>query len=266
MISKVAIVHKPASLEAEKISKEIEEYLKLKNIHIECKELNNFDYIDESQADLVIVIGGDGTIIRASHKVNDVPILGIKVGTLGFLCETNPQNAKSVISKILTGEYYFDIRSMLDVKYMDKSYSVLNEALIISSVPSKIIYLSLSKDGIIIHKGRADGIIISTSTGASAYALSAGGAIIDPWMDIIEVVFICPFSIALRPFIFPLSSKIEITLHNHDLHGKLILDGDEVCMILDEKPVFIEKSKKQVKFIRTEPYNFYERIKDKMIL
>ncbi|MCS7097430.1 MAG: NAD(+)/NADH kinase [Candidatus Methanomethyliaceae archaeon] len=264
MISKVAIVHKHTSKEAEEISKEIGEYLKLKNIHIEYKELNKLDAIDESHADLVIVIGGDGTIVRASHKINDVPILGIKVGTLGFLCETTPQNAKSVISKILSGEYYFDVRSMLDVRYMDKSYYALNEALITSPIPSKIIHLSLLKDGIILHKGRADGIIISTSTGASAYALSAGGAIVDPWVDIIEAIFICPLSMNLRPFILPLSSKIEIILHNSN--GMLIIDGDEVCMVISEKPVIIEKSKKQVKFIRIEPYKFYERIKDKMIL
>ncbi|MDH5807294.1 MAG: NAD(+)/NADH kinase [Candidatus Methanomethylicaceae archaeon] len=266
MISKAIIIYKHTSKEAEQIGKSIGEYLILKNIDIELISLNKVNLIDKNQADLVIVIGGDGTIVRASHKINEVPILGIKFGTLGFLCEALPENFKIVIDKILSGNYYLDVRSMLNVKYMEEKYYALNEALITSSSPSKVLSLSLLKNGNIVYKGRADGIIVSTTTGASAYALSAGGAIIDPWLEAIEAIFICPLTVALRPFIFPLSSKIEIILHEDGQNGILIIDGDEVCKLRNGVPITIEKSEKSTIFIRIEPYDFYSRIKNKLTL
>lgn len=260
------MIFKHTSKEAEQISRDIGEYLISKNIDFELIPLNKIDLIDKNQADFVIVVGGDGTIVRASHKINNVPILGIKVGTLGFLCEVLPENAKIAIDKILSGNYYLDVRSMLDVKYMNEKYCALNEALITSTTPSKVLLLSLLKNGKIVYKGRADGVIVSTATGASAYALSAGGAIIDPWLEIMEAIFICPLSVALRPFIFPLSSKIEIILHESDQNGLLIIDGDEACKLRSDMPVTIEKSEKFTKFIRIEPYDFYNRIKNKLTL
>lgn len=266
MISKAIIVYKHTSQEAEQISKDIGEYLISKNIDVELISLSEINLINKNQADLVIVIGGDGTIVRASHKINGVPILGIKVGTLGFLCEVLPENAKIAIDRVLSGNYYLDVRSMLDVKYMGEKYCALNEALITSITPSKVLSLSLLKNGNVVYKGRADGIIVSTTTGASAYALSAGGAIIDPWLEAIEAIFICPLSVALRPFIFPLSSKIEIVLHEDGQNGLLVIDGDEVCKLCNNIPVIIEKSEKSTTFIRIEPYDFYNRIKSKLML
>lgn len=266
MISKVIIIYKHTSQEAERIGKDIEGYLISRKVDVESIPLSEINSIDEKRADLVIVIGGDGTIVRASHKIEGVPILGVKVGTLGFLCEVLPENAKIAIDKVLAGDYHLDVRSMLDVKYMNEKFCVLNEALITSNTPSKVLSLSLSKNGNLVHRGKADGIIISTTTGASAYALSAGGAIIDPWLDAMEVIFVCPLSVALRPFIFPLSSKVEITLHEDGQIGLLVVDGDRARELRNDVPIIIEKSEKLTKFVRIAPYNFYDRIKSKLTL
>jgi NAD+ kinase len=260
------IVHKRKSLEAERLSKDIGKYLESNHISVEYIDLDKFDRIDRNIADLVIVIGGDGTLIRTIHKVEEVPILGIKFGAIGFLCETTPENAKNTIDKILAGNYYLDKRTLLSVEYLDKNYVVVNETLITASKTSKIISFSIFKNEKLVYNGKADGLIVSTVTGSTAYAFSAGGCIIDPELDVIELVMICPLSIITRPFIFPGSCKLKILLQKNDYDGLLIIDGDEVCKISYDAPIKIEKSNKFALFIRTEPFDFYKRIKEKIIL
>ncbi|MCC6012956.1 MAG: NAD(+)/NADH kinase [Candidatus Verstraetearchaeota archaeon] len=260
------IIHKQKSQEAEKISRNIGNYLELNNISVKYVVLDDIDKIDKNDADLVIVVGGDGTIIRTIHKVEEIPILGIKYGAIGFLCETTPENAKNTIDKILAGNYYLDKRTLLNVEYLGKNYTVVNEVLLTASKISKIISFSIFKNEKLVYSGKADGIIVSTVTGSTAYAFSAGGCIIDPELDLIEVIMICPLSIVARPFLFPISCKLKILLQKNDYDGLLIVDGDEVCKVNYDEPIKIEKSNKSALFIRTEPFDFYKRIKEKIAL
>jgi NAD kinase len=161
------IVHKRKSLEAERLSKDIGKYLESNHISVEYIDLDKFDKIDRNIADLVIVIGGDGTLIRTIHKVEEVPILGIKFGAIGFLCETTPENAKNTIDKILAGNYYLDKRTLLSVEYLGKNYTVVNEVLITASKISKIISFSIFKNEKLVYSGKADGMIVSTVTGST---------------------------------------------------------------------------------------------------
>ncbi len=260
------IIHKRKSLEAERLSRDIGNYLESNNISVEYVDLDKIDKIDKNITDLVIVIGGDGTLIRTMHKVEEVPILGIKFGAIGFLCETTPENAKNTIDKILAGNYYLDKRTLLNVEYLDKNYIVVNEILITASKASKIISFSIFKNEKLVYSGKADGLIVSTVTGSTAYAFSAGGCIIDPELDLIELVMICPLSIVTRPFIFPSSCKLKILLQKNDYDGLLIIDGDEVCKINYDEPIKIEKSNRFALLIRTEPFDFYKRIREKIFL
>ncbi|MGC8936745.1 MAG: NAD(+)/NADH kinase [Candidatus Methanomethylicaceae archaeon] len=265
-ISRVTIITKPNSPEAEKVSKDIGEYLTSRGIKVQYEAIlkDSQPIIDKRQADLVVVVGGDGTIMRALRRVNGVPMLGVKVGALGFLSEATPEEAKPTLEKILSGNYYLDFKTRLSIRYREtRFFDVMNEAVVTSLRPSRILSILLSKDGTPIYKGRADGIIVSTTTGSTAYALSAGGSIIDPVLDLMEVVFICPLSTGVRPFILPISSTLEIRILPDGSQGILVLDGDEASPVDHNSPVTIEKSEKPACFIRVKPPVFYKRVREK---
>ncbi|MCX8182291.1 MAG: NAD(+)/NADH kinase [Candidatus Methanomethyliaceae archaeon] len=266
MISRVIITSKPNSPEAESVSSDIGAYLTSKGLTVRYFDLLSGGQltVDKREADLVVVIGGDGTIMRTLRRVDGVPLLGIKVGALGFLCESTPEEAKPILDKILSGNYYLEFKTRLCPRYKEaRFYDVMNEAVIASSRPSRILSILLSKDGTPIYRGKADGIIVSTTTGSTAYALSAGGVIIDPALDLMEVVLICPLSTGVRPFIVPISSTLEIRLLRDGSQGILVLDGDEVSPIEQEAPVIIEKSDKPACLIRVKPPDFYRRVREK---
>ncbi|MBC7113979.1 MAG: NAD(+)/NADH kinase, partial [Candidatus Methanomethyliales bacterium] len=251
MISRTTIIPKPNSPEAEAISKDLGNFLLSRKINVDYEDVFRDSIIDKGRADLVIVVGGDGTIMRALRRVNSVPLLGIKVGALGFLCESTPEDAKQVLEKILCGNYYLDYRTRLSIQYKGRRfYDVTNEAVIASSKPTRILSILLSKDNTTLYKGKADGIIVSTTTGSTAYALSAGGAIIDPALEIMEVVPICPLSTGVRPLILPVYYTLEISLLPEGSQGILVLDGDEVSPVDYNSPVIIGRSENPAVFIR----------------
>ena len=267
MISKVIIISKPNSEEAESVSRNIGAYLRSKGLTVHQIDILSHGQptIDKRMGDLVVVVGGDGTIMRALRKVEGVPLLGIKVGALGFLCESTPEEATLVLDKILSGDCYLEFRTRLGIRYKGSSfYEVLNEAVVSSLRPSRILSILLSKDGVAIYRGKADGIIISTTTGSTAYALSAGGAIIDPALDLMEVVPICPLSTGVRPLIIPISSTLEVRLLRDGSKGILVLDGEEASPVDYETPVVIERSEKPACFIRVKPPDFYRRVREKI--
>ncbi len=264
MISRLIVVRKPGSPEAESVSKDLGEFLLSRNVKVQYEESGEGPPIDKSRADLVVAIGGDGTLMRTLRRIEGIPILGVKVGALGFLCETTPEDAKPVLDKILSGNYYLDYRTRLSVRYKGRCfYEVMNEVVIASSRPSRILSILLSKDNAPVYRGKADGIIISTTTGSTAYALSAGGAIIDPALEVMEVVLMCPLSTGIRPLILPISSTLEIRLLTDGSQGILVLDGDEASSVDYETPVTIERSDKSALFIRVNPPDFYRRVRDK---
>ncbi|MGQ9759382.1 MAG: NAD(+)/NADH kinase [Candidatus Methanomethylicaceae archaeon] len=266
MISSIIIIPKPSSWEAERVSKDLGEFLLSRGVKVRYEEAlpASGSRIGKEHADLILVVGGDGTIMRVLRRADGVPLLGVKVGALGFLCETTPEEAKPVLDKILSGNYYLEYRTRLSVRYREKSfYDVTNEAVIVSSKPATVLSILISKDNVLIYRGKADGVIVSTTTGSTAYALSAGGAIIDPSLDAIEVVLISPLSTGGRPFVLPISSTLEVRLLKNGSQGILVLDGDEASSIEYGYPVTIERSEKPAVFIRVKPPDFYRRVAEK---
>jgi NAD+ kinase len=264
LISRATIIRKPNSPEAEAISKDLGNFLLSRKINVEYEDVLRDSLIDKARADLIIVVGGDGTIMRALRRTSSVPLLGVKVGALGFLCESTPEDAKQVLEKILSGNYYLDFRTRLSIHYKGKRfYDVTNEAVVASSKPARILSILLSKDKTTIYRGKADGIIVSTTTGSTAYALSAGGAVIDPALEVMEVVLICPLSTGVRPLILPISSNLEISLLPEGSQGILVLDGDEVSSVDYGSPVVISRSENPAVFIRVNPPDFYRRVREK---
>jgi len=266
-ISRVGIVVKPMSDEASAVAQDISAFLQGKGV-----ETFPFTGVAdgvrrgkaERRTDLLVVVGGDGTVMRTAQRSADVPILGVKVGALGFLCETTPDRATVSLEKILAGESFLEFKTKFKVGYGGKKLpDVLNEALVCTSKPSKILSLMVVKDGEPLHKGKADGVIVSTATGSTAYALSAGGPIIDTQLDIMEVIFICPLAAGLRPLVLPASAKVEITVLPDAASGMLVLDG-QLALDLDfGSPVTVERSDKNAVFLRVNKPDFYRRVREK---
>jgi NAD+ kinase len=269
--SRVGLVTKPNSPVASAVSLELGKYLESQGLLVVHTGMvdrlsgETVPSITDMAADLIVVVGGDGTVMRTAQQAGVTPLLGVKVGALGFLCETTPDSAKQALERVLSGRFYLDHKTKLKVTYKDVALpDVLNEALVTTSKPSKILSLLVKKDGEPIHRGKADGVIVSTTTGSTAYALSAGGSIIDPQVDVLEVVFICPLSAGLRPLIFPRSSSIEINILPEAASGMVVLDGQAAQEVDYDVPLLISSSEHPATFIRINPPGFYGRIREKI--
>jgi NAD+ kinase len=268
-VSRVGIVAKPRSERASESARSITAFLKERGIETFAFPTGGsgkgVGVIDEKRADLLVVVGGDGTVMRAAEHSADIPILGVKIGALGFLCETTPDRANASLEKILAGEYFLEHKSKLRVAYGKRSLpDALNEALVCTSKPSKVMSLMVMKDGEPLHRGRADGVIVSTTTGSTAYALSAGGPIIDSQLDIIEIVFMCPLAAGLKPLVLPSSSRVEITVMPEDAPGILVIDGQLTIDLEFGEPVAVERSERSAVFIRVGRPDFYRRVREKL--
>ncbi|MBQ3684193.1 MAG: NAD(+)/NADH kinase, partial [Methanomicrobium sp.] len=189
---KFAIVARPDNAEAISLAKNISEFLSGRG-HETVMEKNTANAagiskaaisdISELSADIAVVIGGDGTVLHTVRQLRkQIPIVGINRGHVGFLTELDPDEAKSYIEKIEEGRYFIEERMRLHV-LVDGEYAgdALNEAVIATSRPAKILHFIINIDGVPAERFRADGIIVSTPTGSTGYAMSAGGPIVDPW-------------------------------------------------------------------------------------
>ena len=221
--------------------------------------------IDRMDVDLIISSGGDGTLLRTLQRT-EVPVLGINAGSLGFLTEVPPENIKEAMEQVLEGNYQIDERSKLKTILNGEDLpDSTNEAVISTSTPSKIQEFEYYIDMEWAQRLRADGIIISTPTGSTSYALSAGGCVLDPRLKALEIIPISPFRINSRPIIIPDSSVITLKIAHKTRGANLVLDGYFRTSIKNTDEVLFTRSKKVAKFIRFD-MNFYERFRDKIIL
>lgn len=220
-------------------------------------------------ADVIITIGGDGTIIRFAKRAaeDDKPILGINAGRMGFLANIE-QNELELITRLKTGDYTIENRMMLEVTVVENGnliskYNALNDAVITSGYISRIIDISASVGNDAISY-RADGLIVSTPTGSTAYSMSAGGPIIDPQTENFCITPICSHSLSAKPIILGADKEIKIKAFSKkrtDIF--LTLDGRKVSNIKPFTEVYIKRSQKCVKLIRLNDRSFYKTLSHK---
>ena len=217
-------------------------------------------------ADVIITIGGDGTIIRyakAAAKYNK-PVLGINAGRMGYLANLE-QNELELISKLKGGNYFTERRMMLSVNVEENGqtvgeYTALNDAVITSGFISRIIDVSANVAGDSISY-RADGIIISTPTGSTAYSMSAGGPIIDPLMQSMCITPICSHSLAAKPILMSANSTIKLKAFSKKrTEIFLTVDGRKVCSVKPYTEIYIKKSPEFVQLIRLNNRSFYKTL------
>ncbi len=236
------------------------------------KDLNwNIDFkkiakdTNEFECDMAIVLGGDGTLLRAQSKLKEeTPLFGINMGTVGFLTDIEVSETFNALNEVLKGDYYKEKRSKLLVTHENNTYSAVNEVVIMTSKPAKMLHFEIQVNGEIIDEVRADGLIISTPSGSTAYSMSAGGPIVDPKLDGFIIIPICPYKLGARPFIVSDSSEISVKLLKKGKTAVFVMDGqiNEEATYLEE--IKFKKSDKAVYFIRTSSKYFYEKVKDKL--
>ncbi len=219
-----------------------------------------------SIADVIITIGGDGTIIRYAKiaaKYNK-PVLGINAGRMGYLANLE-QNELALISRLKDKDYFIERRMMLTVQAVENGkqigeYTALNDAVITSGFISRIIDVSATVAGDSINY-RADGLILSTPTGSTAYSMSAGGPIIDPLMQSMCITPICSHSLAAKPILMSANSTIKLKAFSKKrTEIYLTVDGRKVCAVKPYTEIFIKKSPEFVQLIRLNNRSFYKTL------
>ena len=195
------------------------------------------------KADILVVIGGDGTIIHSAKRAAEYskPVLGLNAGRVGYLAGLEG-NELDKLKNLITGDYKIKNRMLLSVKVGDKEYFSLNDAVISKGPLSRMIDITVTLDGEHISY-RADGLIAATPTGSTAYSLSAGGPIVDPDLDTIILTPICPQSLYARPILIAPNEEIQISVTPPEDTGAYItIDGEQACPILEGQTVTVKRA------------------------
>lgn len=218
-----------------------------------------------SQVDLVVVLGGDGTLLSVTRNdIGETPVLGINMGSLGFLTEHSADNLFPMLHAALEGRAVVQRRERLDVTVSSSEREptcarVLNDAVINKGALARMIVLSVHVDGEFVSHFRADGLIVSTPTGSTAYNLSAGGPILYPTLDAMVVTPICPHALTNRPIVLALESVVEIRLEGPAEKVYVTLDGQQGFPITDRDLVRVQRCPEPVRLI-TEPSRSYFQV------
>jgi NAD+ kinase len=221
--------------------------------------------------DLVLVLGGDGTMIATARMMGDVevPVLGVNYGGLGYLAEFRIEELYSALESILSGNYRLDRRVMLAVELLRGQENmtrnrVLNDVVINKSALARIIEIEAYLNRQFVNSFRADGLIVSTPTGSTAYNLSAGGPVIFPSMNAVVITPICPFTLSNRPIVVPDDAVIELCLKTDQEDVALTLDGQVGFPLKVEDRVVIRKSKATFNLVQPTNRNYFEVLRDKL--
>ena len=219
----------------------------------------------EDGVEFIISVGGDGTVLRNISKMDDpLPILAINMGTLGFLVDVNPEDAIETIENVLEGFKYGE-RPRLAVSLNGEALqSAVNEVVIITAKPAKILTYKISVDECELGELRADGVVFATPTGSTAYAMSAGGPIIDPRVDAALIVPLAPFKLSSRPWVVPLDSTLRVELTNPEKEAVIVIDGQHTYTIVEHDIITLTKAEHPARFVRTTISGFYTKVQSKL--
>lgn len=222
--------------------------------------------------ELLITFGGDGTLLSvARHAPEYVPILGVNMGTLGFLTEIRVEEFPGVLERVLDDNYEVEPRVTFTVSVSgpgrdsNKRYRVVNDVAINKSAVARIVEMRVSVAGLFVSTFRGDGLIIATPTGSTAYNLSAGGPIIYPTMGAVVITPICPHMLTNRPLVLPDELDIEVGLNTPDSKDIfLTLDGQEGFEISDRDRVCVRKSEERVLLVQSPDKNYFDVLRNKL--
>lgn len=222
-------------------------------------------------SDLIVSLGGDGTLLATARAVGKqgTPILGINLGSLGFLTQLTPTTLENTLDAVLEGRYGIEKRMVAEVKLDDNSRldhpHALNDVVIDRGAVSRIVNIDLYANDYFICSYAADGLIVSTPTGSTAYALAVGGPILNPLMDAFIVAPISPFSLTTRPIVFSPDDNLRIVTHSGHSDPVLTIDGQISCTLPKESSFTVQKADYCINFIVFRENSFYDVLRSKLL-
>ena len=222
-------------------------------------------------ADLLVVLGGDGSVLAAVRAIGTrpIPILGVNLGQLGFLTAVNPAGAEAALGAVLRGEHSIVERTRFEVTHTRERRELLRELVLNDAVITKgsalarLIELEALVDGVLVSSYRSDGLIVATPTGSTAYNLSAGGPIVDPRVSAAILNPICPHTLSLRPLVLPDDREILVRLRSPE-DATLTLDGQVGATLRPGDEVRVVKARESARFVSTPPHDHFETLRTKL--
>ena len=244
------------------------------NLYIDKSSNNkneNFSVLEHKEyvkkVDIVVVFGGDGTLLNAARKYlnYDIPILGINMGNVGFLTDISTDNFEKTIKEVLNGNYKIEERNLVSAKFGNNHLYGLNEVVIHSGAYAQLMRYRLNVNDKVVYEQRSDGLIIATPTGSTAYALSAGGPIIHPSLDVWTILPMLPQSLSSRPFVISTDEKVEMDLfEGPNENAKICVDGQDDIDIPYGEKILISKMEKTLKLVHPNDNDFFEACREKL--
>lgn len=223
-----------------------------------------------AHADLAVVLGGDGTMLTVARSLvdYDIPLVGVNRGRFGFLADLTTESMLETVSSILAGEYLQEQRMLLGASVVrdgkvESEGRALNDVVVSKAATVRLIELELTIDGEFVHRQRSDGLILSTPTGTTAYALSAGGPILHPNLEAIALVPICPHTLSNRPFAINSTSRVEITLMHAD-DARVHFDGQLHADLHPGDKVIVQRLAKTVTLLHPLGHSHYAMLREKL--
>ncbi|WWP00161.1 MAG: NAD(+) kinase [Candidatus Dasytiphilus stammeri] len=278
----ISVVGRPRHPNVLKILKRILQWLKVEGYQVVLESnlahqlhLDNFktDSLINigQQADLAVVVGGDGNMLRAARVLAkyNINVIGINSGHLGFLTDLTSKNAKYYLNEVLKGNYLIDKRFLLEAhiyyQHHQTNYSLaMNEVIVHTGKVAHMFEFEVYIDDIFAFSQRSDGLIISTPTGSTAYSLSAGGTILTPSLDAIILVPMCPHTLSSRPLVINSSSIIRIRLLFSDMHIYISCDSQIVLSVNKGEDIVIRRSLYNLNLIHPIKYNYFHLLSNKL--
>jgi NAD+ kinase len=227
-----------------------------------------------SKSDLVVVLGGDGTILKSAHSVGKkrTPVLGVNMGTVGFLAEVLPEKLDYAMKQIQKNEYFLDRRSMLRITLYRQGKKVetflaMNDAVINQGLFARLIEMKIQIDQRKVASFKADGLILATPTGSTGHSLSAGGPIVHPTLNALIISPICPVTLSLRPIVIPNDRQLKVTIETQRRGAYnigLTVDGQVTIPLEYGDELKIRKSSRQYYMVRLKSKNYYRLLREKL--
>ena len=252
------------------IKNTIIEYMGETNIFI-FKDSIGLENTKHKDLDLIIALGGDGTILRTSRNLNNsnIPILGVNIGNLGFLASVELLEFGNAMKSIIEGNFYVEDRMMLNCNLPYRGgievYTALNDIVVSKGTLARIVKYEIHIDNKFYTAFTGDGLIISTPTGSTAYSLSAGGPIIYPNLDVIALTPICPLSLSMRTIVLDSKSEIAISIKGEHESIFLTLDGQRAIKLNNYEKMVVSVSNKKCRLVKLNDYNYFDILRKKII-
>lgn len=250
----------------------VEVLVDLRNCAKETEGLGFHFTSDFRQADLVLSLGGDGTFLNAVHFIEEesIPIVGINLGSVGFLAQIELETLEGGLERLVKGDYSIEERMRIEARCYDEDGRetfrgiALNEVLLSRGSSQRIIPLQLNIDGTPIEIIRCDGLIVGTATGSTGYAMAAGGPIIAPNLSVIEVTPVCPYALHSRTYLLSPDNEISLEMHDYPFEATLSVDGREQTPFLAGHRAVLTRYHQPLKLVRLQEHPFFQNLPEKL--